>query len=433
MTMKRHYGYSLLLLILPLFMSVTGCTEDTTPTNPDNPDTGTPVGTPTEPPGMRDSIRFDVQWSPNAHLLDTNDVKTYAQSIDTATFVYTFRKGSAKIDGLKNGDVLVVGDIALRKVKSVTDNGATLTVRTDPAYITDAIVNGDISWDYGVRYDVKTVTSAFRKMGARPTFIGSDTAGYQIKIGDLEYNFGMKFHPDWLKADIRVLKKKGNTKILDNRLEGVLYKFRALGKVTIKDRKLIDFDARNDYVAGDLTLSLNAAGSGTNLGIESDFTLLKYPIPQIPFFSIKIKALVVMNGVIPPEGSCLMKARFRYDVDQGFSWSTGGALPKMLVRKEEFEKTGSEPRTGAASAASLSFGLGFPRVELEFLNTRIAWIQPAYLLGGDYTAMPACQQAKAQFIGSAGYGIGAFGISLASGSKTLWQKEKVLLKAGQCP
>lgn len=431
--MKRHYGYSLLLLILPLFITVAGCTEETAPTNPGPPDESTAPGTPTEPAGMRDSIRFDVQWSPDARLFDTNDVKTAVVSVDTASFVYTFRKGSAKVDGIRTGDVLVLGDIALRKVKSVTDNGTTLTVRTDRAYITDAIVDGDISWDYGVRYDVKSVTNAFMKMGAKPTFIGGDTAGYQIKIGDLEYNFGMKFHPDWLKADIRVLKKKGNTKILDNRLEGVLYKFRALGKVTIKDRKLIEFDARNDYVAGDLTLSLNAAGSGTNLGIESDFTLLKYPIPQIPFFTIKIKALVVMNGVIPPEGSCLMKAKFSYDVDQGFSYTTGGALPKMLVRREEFDKIGSDPRTGAASAASLSFGLGFPRVELEFLNTRIAWIQPAYLLGGDYTAMPACQQAKAQFIGSAGYGIGAFGITLASGSKTLWQKEKVLLKAGQCP
>jgi len=424
----RQFAGAFAPLVLALVL-LAGCGDDA----PVSPDPGTVGGGPTEPAGKKDSIRFDVEWSPNARLLDTNDVKTAVVSVDTASFIYTFRKGNAKVEGLKNGDILVLGDIALRKVKSVTDNGTTLVVRTDPAFITDAIVNGDISWDYGVRYDVKSVTNAFMKMGAKPTFIGGDTAGYQIKIGDYEYNFGMKFHPDWLKADIRLLKKIGNSKVLDNRLEGVLYKFRALGKVTIKDRKLIEFDARNDYVAGDLTLSLNAAGSGSSIGIESDFTLLKYPIPQIPFFTIKIKALVVMNGVIPPEGSCLMKAKFSYDVDQGFSYSTGGALPKMLVRREEFDKTGVEPRTGAAGAASLSFGLGFPRVELEFLNTRIAWIQPAYLLGGDYTAMPACQQAKAQFIGSAGYGIGAFGITLASGSKTLWQKEKVLLKAGQCP
>jgi hypothetical protein len=424
--MTRRYASALLFLMLSIV--VVGCTSDEGPVDPIQTDNGTP----TEPPGMKDSVRFDVEWSPNARLLDTNDMRK-ATSIDTTNFVYTFSKGNAKIDGLTAGDILVAGELALRKVRSVTDNGSSLVVRTDPAVITDAIVNGDISWDYGVRYDVQTVTNAFRKMGARPTFVGSDTAGYQVKIGDFEYNFGMKFHPDVVKVDIRVIKKKGNTKILENRLEGKLYKFRALGKIRIENRQLQEFDARNDYVAGDLTLSLNAAGSGNNIGIESDFTLLKYPIPQIPFFTIKIKALVVLNGVVPPEGSCLMKANFKYDVDQGFSYSAGGAIPRMLLRQEVFEKTGPEPRTGAASAASLSFGIGFPRVELEFLNTRIAWIQPAYLLGGDYTAFPACQQAKAQFIGSAGYGIGAFGISLKSGTKVLWQKEKVLLKAGECP
>ena len=80
------------------------------------------------------------------------------------------------------------------------------------------------------------------------------------------------------------------------------------------------------------------------------------------------------------------------------------------------------------------FGIGFPRTGFSLTGTQTSvWIQPAYLIGGDYTMIPACQQAKAQFIGSTGYGLGALGVSVASGTKVLWQKEKVFLKAGQCP
>jgi len=45
--------------------------------------------------------------------------------------------------------------------------------------------------------------------------------------------------------------------------------------------------------------------------------------------------------------------------------------------------------------------------------------------------LPACQQAKAAYIGAIGYKLSFLGLGYES-TKTLWNIEEVLLKAGDC-
>jgi len=90
-------------------------------------------------------------------------------------------------------------------------------------------------------------------------------------------------------------------------------------------------------------------------------------------------------------------------------------------------------QTGAASAIGVNFGLAFPRIEIgAFGEVLVPWIQTAFLIGGDYTFTPACQQAKSQFIGACGIDLSLAGFGY-NAKKTLWQEEKVLLKSGDCP
>ena len=62
------------------------------------------------------------------------------------------------------------------------------------------------------------------------------------------------------------------------------------------------------------------------------------------------------------------------------------------------------------------------------------WAQTAFLVGGSFTPFfPSCQTADAQFIGAAGYDFGILGFELATGSTTLFEIKKELLRAGDCP
>ena len=91
-------------------------------------------------------------------------------------------------------------------------------------------------------------------------------------------------------------------------------------------------------------------------------------------------------------------------------------------------------QTGASSAIGANFGLAFPRLEIGIFDKLIVpWIHTAFLIGGDYTFTPPCQQAKCQFIGACGIDFKFLLGYSYSLNKTLWQEEKVLLQAGECP
>lgn len=416
------------LLLIPIALIVqSGCSSDA-PTQPTN----TTTGNPTEPAGKKDSIRYEVEWQPNARVLDEQDMSR-VQSVDSTSKTFRFTTGDPTIDAIKQGDIVIFGNYALRKVRSVSVSGGIKQVLTDTCAITDAIKNCDISWDYGIRFDPALVRRHPR-FGKSSGVTAADTFGVQLERGEYEYAIGIKLLTDRMNINLRALKKIGGGKLAEMRADGVIYKYRALGKVMIRDGKLMEYDARNEYAAGDLTLSINAAGSGSDIGIEVEIPMLIIPIPQMPVFVFEVKTLIVMNASVPGDGSSLIKARFKYDVDGGFHYVNGGTVQSIAqLRGEEVTKQ-NEPRTGASSPIAISWGLALPKLELKFLDTPIGWIQSAYLIGGDYTPFfPPCQQAKAQFIGAAGYGIGAFGFTLISGSRTLWQKETVFLKTGQCP
>jgi hypothetical protein len=425
----RQYAGAFAPLVLALVL-LAGCGDDA-PVDP-GPGPGTDDGSPTEPAGRKDSIRYEVEWKPGTRILDASDMAR-AQSIDSTRKTFRFTVGDPTIDSLKQGDVVVFGSYALRKVRSVSVSGGVKTVLTDTAAITDAIRNADITWDYGVRFDPSVMRRHPRfAKGARNA--AADTFGVQLEKGDYEYGVAIKLLTDRARINVRALKKVGGSKLAEFRADAVIYKFRALGAVKIREGRLIEYDARNEYASGDVTLSIAAAGSGNDIGIEVELPMLVLPIPQMPILQFEVKTLVVLNASVPPDGSSLIKARFKYDVDGGFSYVDGKQVQSIAqLRGEEVIKE-NEPRTGASSPVAVSWGLALPKLELKFLDTPIGWVQTAYLIGGDYTPhFPACQQAKAQFIGAAGYGVGAFGFTLASGSKTLWQKEHIFLKTGNCP
>lgn len=418
--MKRYFY--LLAMFSVVFASA--CTE-TAVTPPNN----NPGGT-NDPNNV---VKFDVTWAPETKVIPKSDAGLI-RSIDSINYGFTFQSGNPTIDALKNGDIIAVTDFVIRRVTSVQRSGSTVVVATEECKLTDAVTDADIAWDYGVSFTPQFFASAYSKMGRTPHIVTNDSLGVEFSAYGLKHSVSFKFKGESADIVITSVKEAGGQTVAEFRCEGTLNKFRQKGEIKISNRKLMTFENRNNQMNADFTLSATAAGSGNTVGLNVELPVFKFPIPQLPFFVFEIKCQVVLNMVVPPDGSTLLKARFIYEADQGIRYVDGSGFSAIAnIRSEKVEKA-NEPRTGASSPISVSWGLGFPRTGFSLAGTETnVWIQPAYLIGGDYTMLPPCQQAKAMFIGSTGYNLGALGVSLASGSKTLWSKETVLLKVGQCP
>lgn len=410
------------IIFIILHFSFNSCTDTTT-----TPGTSDDWG--------ENKVQFQVTWDENAIRFDASEMSDI-KSIDSANYIFHFKPSSQKASSLTEGDVIIINDYVVRKVSYIENTGDEIYVETEFAALTEAIKDGIINWDYGVEFTPELITKVAKAKGYEITVVTTDSIGFSIKVGSYEYTIWMKLLKE--KAIITVIAEKeiASTKVAKLTVQGELKRFRTKGNIKISNNQLDDFENRNSFKETDITLSLSAAGSGNDIGIEVPLPLLPpFPIAGIPFFLFEIKALIVMNASVPPDGSSLIAAKFRYTAEQGFRFVKGDQKPSAIVnlQSNEFDKTSQQPHTGASGPVAISWGIAAPRFEITLGGTTVAWVHAAYLLGGDYVMLPKpCQRAQLGFYGAYGWALGGFGLTLASGSGNLWKHEKVILKAGDC-
>lgn len=266
--------------------------------------------------------------------------------------------------------------------------------------------------------------------------VGSDSFGIRLDYTDYIYKIALKLKGTSAYVKIGVEKKLLQGFRASFTAEGTIERFRQKSTMKFSNSRLQQFDHVNNNMQGDLKLSIAAAGSANDaINFEVPIVVAKYPVAVGPFlFFINVKIQVVANCVVPPEASSLIDVRFKYNSDLGFTYDGTNANIFGREGNESMEKDGNMT-TASSSACAASFGVGFPRMELDLLGTGLVvpYVQPGFLVGGDYTfGVHPCMQGKAAFIGAAGLNMGFAGMTLKK-SMTLWNKEKILVKSGDCP
>lgn len=142
--------------------------------------------------------------------------------------------------------------------------------------------------------------------------------------------------------------------------------------------------------------------------------------------------ILVINAVVPLEGSSQVSAKFNYNSTTGFKFDGIDASVNASMETINIEKNIAQ--TGAPGQIGANFGIGFPRLELSFANEiMVPYIQTAFLIGGFYrTGTKPCQEAKASFLGQAGLNINGTKNIKFKWNKELWNLEKILLQSGNC-
>ena len=379
-----------------------------------------------------DTFIFDVEWTPNTVYFDSTALSTL-QKVDTTDFRYYFAASDQKASALTPGEIIVLHRLALRKVISVATINQQIVIETEYATLNEAINNGQIEWDYGINF-TKPIVPHLLQQGKAIAYnqISADSFGIEKKIGEFTYKISMKFNDSSADVKCEIEKDVGGIAKISFKCEGAIEQFRTSSKIDFENSQLTNYEQKNDDLKGDLTVSLAAAGSGNDkLKLEFPATLLKFPIFIGPVPAIiNIKVLFIAEAVVPLDGSSRISAKFTYDSSTGIKYNGTSVEVNGNIGTYSIEKNITQ--TGASGRIGINFGLGFPRLEIGLFGIPIVpWVHTAFLIGGDYTFNPACQQAKAAFIGACGYDLGFFGVGF-SGSKTLWNEEKILLQSGDC-
>ncbi len=411
-------------------------------TGSDNPATLQVTGNATvtavfvETPWEADTSTFDVQLAPDVVEVDLNHQNLVVQS-DIANHVYTLDAAGVQSTGLdvSVGKVLIIDGVDVRRISAVQTVGNTLVAQTDFVPLNEVIPNGTVSWDRGIEFTPDVVKSievpgegVFYPKAGTPIDI-------TLTVGDYDYEIKATLDTTTTTFEITGSKVLGAATTAKVVASGFLERFRSKDTIQFQNGQCTEFGHELNSMKGEATLELIVAASGQDaVNLKFPVTIMKIPfvVGFIPMV-LNVKIQFVINAVVPFDASAHVKAKFTYDSDLGFAYngtdvSAGGRLGSILFGQDTNQ-------TGASNAISANFGIGFPRVELNILHdSAVTWAQTAFLIGGSYTFMPACQTADAQFIGSAGYSLGLFGVvNVASGSKQLFSEKKPLLRSGQCP
>jgi hypothetical protein len=252
-------------------------------------------------------------------------------------------------------------------------------------------------------------------------------------VGAYTLTVDMTLHGDVGNVNITITKSGGNEKFT---VTGTINRSVTTHHASIHGGMLQSYATSTPGTQGHLTLGVVAAGSGTDSFTSTmPIPLFEYPILVGPILFVeKIGAEFTVNGSVMVSSSVDVQADFDYDSTLGFSYDGTTVSGSATLGSPMITET-TTPHSASAGDVAFSAGLGFPRGTVSLFGLDIdAWIQPAFVVGGSFTAFPACQTANATFLASAGWELKPLGALGPSGSKTLFQQNKTLLSVGAgCP
>lgn len=380
-----------------------------------------------------DYYKYDVEYTENTVYFDSTNLNALIE-FDLENQIYTFDYSNELVKKLQTGSIFLLHGKALRKVTDMNISGNKLIVKTEDALLVEAIENGTIEWDAGIDF---SNPSEWMVSNGKNTEILTPVDGskfeYKQKFGDYEYTLELEFLGDVSKVKCIVEKTIGGVAKGKFEFEGMISKFRSKNKMEIKNRKIEKIDYLNDALNGALTVSLTVAASGDDMIklFELPVTLLKIPLSLPIPTTIDLKVVFDIRGSVPLGGSSRVSANFKYNSSTGFKYDGIDVSVNGKAGTHEIKDNVTE--TGAPGAIAANFGFGFPRIALNMANELIMpWVHTAFIVGGAYTTFPACQKADASFVGAVGIDINVTKAIKISGSYTLWNLNKELLRSGDC-
>jgi hypothetical protein len=172
--MLRTFRFSA-MLILSLAIGISGCKRNNSPSTQSGAQPG-PLTSSGVPSQFRDLSKlpgtvFDVTYTPNTVRIDLPTVQRALKSVSRDARVFLFDASDSRISSLKEGNIMFLEHLGVRRVTGTVRQGAQVAVVTDEASLPDFIQKGRIEFSVPVDFR-KNSARSFPQVNPSGVFAG---------------------------------------------------------------------------------------------------------------------------------------------------------------------------------------------------------------------------------------------------------------------
>lgn len=389
-------------------------------------------------PAIPENSGYDVEYTEETILIEDASA---ILALDSVSQTYTFDATKFQEEPA-NGEVVLVSGETMRKVSSVQKSGDTYIIQTEDAALTDVIKNGTIAWEITPEWEnVGSVRMGGRKV-ASPDGISADGIEFSVSNGGIDHK--VRIEPTLTDGKIsscnfkmQMVKKVGGSATVAFTAEGTAKLPKQKTEIIIKDGKLETFNANNEGISSEITLSLSAAGGKSgehNLkmpGVALSIPIRFIPTPSGPIpmpipMSIDIGIQFVSQLHIPDiQSSATAESKLSLSADAGFEYKGTTVETSAKIEKDEITDGTFDSAANLGQPIDVQFGIAFPRVGLNIAGQEVAYVHTGFTTGSSLYWGPLCKSGYVKLLVEGGYGLKVLGQTIAEEKKVFAESQKV--------
>jgi hypothetical protein len=284
---------------------------------------------------------FQATFTDKVVKMDQGAFVKSIRSISTDNSTFVFDPSDHAASSLREGSILFVPGIAMRKVDIATRQADSLVVVTEDAPLPEAVKNANIKWSAAVNFAQVAQSRAAmvlsapaglldRMLGPLQSTVYAGADGYRLSGEDdgWAYTVMAAPQPDKLNLDLDV-SRKYNGLVVKVTGSGYVQNFETAATILVKDSQLKYFDYQNKNLNGQVNFGWEAAKDEPGvealeqkIKLPSSFTI-PLPIGGLPF-SLEVSEALLLHPAFTG-GKEVARGRFRvqYNGVQGFSFNEG--------------------------------------------------------------------------------------------------------------
>ena len=339
----------------------------------------------------RGKITYDVKYQPETVVFDEPATERAFRSVSADGSTFTLDGAEPAVRQLKQGSVLFLYGVALRKVTKLESHGSNVAVTTTQAELTDAIKDGNIQWNVPLDFTVgatsvllKNKTTWAPDIFAEPVYAaessasGLDFAGSYSPPPPLSpFDYEIKFTPegdDRLKLDIDVKTSDLGGAVVELKGDGYVEHIASLGRIVISKGKLNEMDYSAEGFNGKVIFTWTAQQQFLptvvkQVKVKIPYASWKYPLVIGGFpFIFEISTAVIVHPALTSKGAFSTgEFTLSYNGKEGFKATSGGSEPESGAQMNDMRSTATihhDTSIVGIGPAGFVAALELPRFEL---------------------------------------------------------------------